>query len=186
MVLAQGEVRDPQLTGSMLTFQIANIVGIMERLTIPRRLWQPFCNYTFGCPSCGVNIANSPYAIQATVQGGSDKSDILLPPSVWDQAGNPADMQEFWAGGYILLETGPVATQARPIRQIAMQDGYVQVSVRYPFLGPPAVGDLALLRRGCRKTKADCTARGNLPNFGGFPDVPPPKLHPVQIEDPTT
>lgn len=185
MVLAQGEVRDPQLTGSMLTFQIVNVIGLMERLTIPRRLWQAECNYTFGSPSCGVNLANKPYSIEAIVQAGSARNAILVPNGVLAEAGNPTDLEDFWANGYLVFENGAAATQARPIGNIdQVAGGLVRFYVRYPFFGTPATGDKVLIRRGCRKTKADCKTRRNLDNFGGYPDVPPLKFKPSETKDP--
>ncbi|MGE5609983.1 MAG: phage BR0599 family protein, partial [Bacillota bacterium] len=185
MVLAQGEVRDPQLTGATLTFQVVNVIGLMERLTIPRRLWQAECNYAFGSASCGVNIANKPYSIEAVVQDGSARNAIIVSGSVLADAGNPTDLEDYWANGYLLFESGAAATQARPIGNIDQTNGgQVRFYVRYPFFGIPATGDKVLIRRGCRKNKADCKARRNLSNFGGYPDVPPLKFKPVEAKDP--
>jgi phage-related protein len=185
MVLAQGEVRDPQLSGTVLTFQVVNVIGLMDRLTVPRRLWQAECNYTFGSAACGVNLAKKPYGIEAVVQDGSQRNALIVSNSVLSDAGNPTDLEDFWANGYLLFETGAAATQARPIGTIDPVNGdQVRFYVRYPFFAIPATGDKVVIRRGCRKNKTDCKARRNLNNFGGFPDVPPLKFKPVEREDP--
>jgi phage-related protein len=184
VVLAQGEIRDPQLTATTLTLQIINAVGLCESISLPRRLWQSECNYPFGGSACTVDQAAAPYTIATTVQDGSAGDYLVVPADVLTQAGNPDDPTDFWANGYILVQSGVAAAQARPISYVEEVSGAKRFHVRYPFLTVPATGDPILIRRGCRKTKEDCKARGNLANFGGFPDVPKPKFKPVDVGDP--
>jgi phage-related protein len=181
MALAIGEVRDPQLSGSTLVFQILNAIGIAEKLSVPRRIYQAECNYAFGSSSCRLNLDLSPYSITATVQGSTTASYVDLPLSILDEAGDPDDPTDYWALGYILVASGACATQARPISQVEQASGCLRFILRHPFYTPPAAGDAVIVRRGCRKTKADCIARNNLANYGGFDEVPPVLFDPVEV-----
>ncbi|MGE5609171.1 MAG: phage BR0599 family protein [Bacillota bacterium] len=184
LILAQGEVRDPQLTGQTLLFQIVNAIGLMERLTVPRRLWQSECNYTFGSVACGVNLAEAPYTIETAAQDGTAGNCIVVPDSTLATAGNPIDLDDYWSRGYVLMGNGRCATQARPISHVEPGNGTVLFYVRYPFYLAPATGDSVILRRGCPKTTVACKARNNLLNFGGYPDVPSKEIEPTEVKDP--
>ena len=47
----------------------------------------------------------------------------------------------------------------------------------YPLPFAPATGDAFNVAFGCDHTQATCVAKfNNLPNFRGFPYVPPPQL----------
>jgi hypothetical protein len=184
--LTQGEIRDPQLNGAMLTFQICNGIGIAEQLTIPRRLWQSDCNYTFGSPYCGVRTTSQPYTIASTAAAGTSAGTIVVSDSILATAGNPSDLSDFWSHGYIVVtqDNSACTLQGRPIKEVAHAGNTVVFTLRYPFLAQLNVGDAISVRRGCPKTVAACKDRANLVNFGGFPNVPKEKFKPVDKEDP--
>lgn len=183
LIVAMGEVREPQLTESTLLLNITTVMGMLERITVPRRLWQPSCNYTFGSRACGVNLTASPFSITGTVQSGSSSKAIVINPEVLAEAGNPDDPTEFWAAGYLLLRNGRCATQARAFARFEIdEDGRHIVYLRVPFLLAPQAGDTFILRRGCRKTMPDCKARqGDYLNYGGYSQVPYGRIDPDVI-----
>src|SRR5205823_3143659 len=117
MIVTVGEIRNPQLSESVLTFQIINVVGMLESVQIPRRLFQSHCNVPFGSQACGVDLSASPNTISTTVQAGSDEESIVVSSSVLTNAGS-LDPGDFWANGYIVAAGGPAVLQARPIHRI--------------------------------------------------------------------
>lgn len=174
VILAMGEVREPQLTESTLILNIAGVMSMLERITVPRRLWQSNCNYTFGSRACGVNLAASPFSIEGTIQSGTTTRALVVPETVLAEAGFPDDPTEFWAAGYVVMRDGTAATQARPFMRFEIDEDLRHIIyVRTPFLRTPQPGDTFIVRRGCRKTLPDCKQRqGDYLNYGGFAYVP--------------
>lgn len=172
-IVTKGILRDASLTRRAFGFSVVNIVGELERLVIPRRLWQPKCNVRFGSPACGVDLLTSPFTIETTVQSGSRTQYLVLHEDVLTEAGNPADPTDFWMNGYLIMVDGDIATQMRPFHRYAMVGSEHRFYVRFPFLQAPDSGDTLLIQRGCPKTKAACQERqGNLNNYHGFEEVP--------------
>ena len=182
ILLAQGEVREPQLTPARLICQIVNVIGLSERLTLPRRVFQRECGYTLGSRSCGVSMDAEPHTLRAVAQTGSTSGQVIVGDALLGAAGNPADASNYWAAGYVLMESGVCSTQARPVDYVVAEGGVVRFMLRYPFYRPIAAGDYVMIRRGCRKTKDDCKGYGNLINYGGFTDVPPQSFKPLEVK----
>lgn len=168
IILTVGEVRSCQITEQSLTFQILNVVGLTEKLIVPRRCFQQDCNATFGSPSCGVNLLSIPFSIPSTSQTGTSANFVVVNNTVLAYAGS-MDPTEYWADGYILFTNGPATLQARPIQAVEGNRFYL----RQPFFVNPGAASNIVVRRGCRKTKSDCQDRqGNVLNYQGFEDVP--------------
>ena len=182
LLLAQGEISDPQLTPGSLVCQIVNVIGLSEKLTIPRRLYQRECNYPFGSRACGILLANTPYTLAYTAEATSTASYVDFPYGPEQQAGYAADLSAYWASGYVLAQSGLCATQARPIDHVIDTGAGIRFLLRYPFYRPISGGDSMIIRRGCRKTKDDCKARNNIANYGGYADVPEQNLKPVEVK----
>ena len=173
ILLIDGEVRNPVLTETTLVFQVVNVLSLMERIQIPNRMYQERCNATFGSPSCGVDLTQSPFTIHTTVISGSTSRKIRVGSSVFTEAGDPADPNDFWFNGYIVFKDGVNATQSRPIQNIVVGGGQRLFFVRYAFLSAPSAGDGIVIVRGCAHTKVHCIDRqGDANNFQGFAEVP--------------
>jgi hypothetical protein len=180
ITITSGELREPTLTDSLLTFKVVGVLGQIDALTVPRRLWQPKCNYRFGSPSCGVDLLASPNTIVTAVEATCTKNFVIIPNSAIVAAGSPTDVSAFWAEGTISFVDGPNATQGRPIQRVTFLSLEWRFYVRLPFLSDPDVGDALLLQRGCPKTIAGCIERqGNADQFGGYPYVPYVAFPPV-------
>jgi hypothetical protein len=177
-VAAKGEVRNMQLTEQSMTFQVVNILGIMDRLAFPRRIFQPRCNYAFGSRPCTVDITAYPNTISFATQAGTTE-DMIEMPAGTSAASGSEDPTDFWSNGYVIAQTGPAILQARPIHRITGDTVYLM----YPFLTSPHSGTM-LLRRGCPKTVGGCADRqadGTAKNFGGYADVPHGRIQPRHI-----
>ena len=178
IIVTGGELRDGSLTEQMYIFQIINCVGLTERLTVPRRIYQADCNATFGSKSCGVNLLAKPFSYATLSQAGTTQESVYIDNATLaiDIAYNPT---EFWANGYILFTSGPCTLQARPIQSVVGN----RVFFRTPFFSNPGVGNNMIIRRGCRKTKQDCNQRqSNVDNFQGFEGVPYGRVIPTIVD----
>jgi hypothetical protein len=184
MVITVGEIANPTVSDEALIFEIENVVGILERVTLPRRLFQSGCNYTFGSRACGVDVQASPNQIATTAQAGSTKYSVVVPGGVTAVGGS--DPTLFWANGYLWMIDGPAAPQARPIQRV--DAGSNRFYLQRPFLKDPGVGSNLVVRRVCKHNIEDCVAiQGNADNYGGYPDVPFGRIRPKLIKDePTT
>jgi phage-related protein len=173
MVICDGEIRDVVLTENTLVFEIQNVIGIMDRLFIPRRLYQSTCSYAYGSQACGATVAS----VTTTADTGTTQHFVIPAAGALTSAGS--DPTDYYTNGYVVCGNGAAALQARPIQRI--ENG--RIYLRYPFLVAPNAGDTVYLRRGCRKTKGDCADRqGNADQFGGFEEVPYAKIRPTYVK----
>ena len=179
LLLIKGEIRNPVLDQKNLVFQIIGILAILDEIRVPRRIFQPQCNATFGSPSCGANANVSPNTITTTCISGTNARYIRVSNSVITEAGNPADPTDYWKSGEMVLVDGPAATQFSPIQRVVVGGGERRFYLRQQLLVSPNAGDTVLIRRGCGKTKADCQARqGHVLNFQGYEEVPHSEFRP--------
>lgn len=186
IIRAKGEIIEPQLTEATLTFTINNVMGMLERVVVPRRLFQSECNYPFGSRACGVNATESPFSIGGNVQTGSTAKSVVIAQGVIDEGPDGNDPAEFWAAGYVVMVNGAAATQGRPIQTYVLDEetGKHIIRLRIGFFKAPAVGDRFIIRRGCRKTLGDCKARqGSFTPHGGYPYVPYGRITPIIVSD---
>lgn len=183
-IIATGKLRQPVLTRSILSFRIVSVLGDLERISIPRRLWQPHCNYTYGDNSCGVDLLASPNSITDTMLTGTNKNYVVVSSAVLTAAGNPAAPNEYWAEGAVIVVSGNAATQAMPFYRYELIDSERRFYVRRSFLVSPEVGETVMIRRGCTKTKGACFDRqGHYLNYGGFEEIPYGNFKPTIIGD---
>ena len=193
--ITTGEIRNIVVSEATCQFDIITIIGIQEKITIPRRVYQASCNYVFGdSPHCGVDLnygvdSNGyPIQYQTTVQAGSTDEYLVLPSSIMTGAlADTNGINDFFETGYIVMTSGVVGLQDRPINTIQYYDSEYRFYLGFPLTGVPAVGDGVLVRRNCRLTKADCALyhNGDASQFGGFAEVPPVRFKPTKVPTPT-
>lgn len=170
-----GELRNPILSAQTFSFDVTGIIGIMDAINVPRRMYQPTCNYTFGSPSCTVDTTVAPYRIEGTVLSGSTADAIFVGDSVYTDAGSPTNPTDFWKNGMVVMKDGLAACQGRRIIRFSVGGGHRRIHVSQPFLIKPSPGDTIIVLRGCGKTKIDCVDRqgsNKALNFGGFEELP--------------
>ena len=122
----------------------------IHKVTVPRRTYQGMCNCKFGDGVCQMDIAEQTGKITKVLQNSTITINI-----------NKED--GFWNNGIIIIEG-----ESRMIQQ---SKGNV-IRTFYPFFADLAEGQLYSIRRGCDKTKANCTRYNNLEHFTGFPSIP--------------
>jgi len=180
--LTTGRLRQPQLTGDSLLFQVINIIGQCDDTTIPNRLWKPECSLTYGSPACGVVLNDEPNTIITSVLSGTSIQYVVVGASVLSTAGSPADPNDFWNNGYLVFQDGICAASARSFQRYQLVGSEHRFYVKVPWLKTPSIGNTVLIRRGCGKIKADCLERqGNYLNYGGFVEVPYGAINPAII-----
>lgn len=140
--------------------QEAAAVRVMSRLDglnirTPRRRFRRLCNWKFGSPECGVDLASVTVSGTVLAIGGDGRTFTLSGRN--EPAGHYVD---------------GVLTIGNEHRSVIGSNGQF-VTVDYAFDEAKA-GDSYTLRRGCNKTYDEsCVGRfGNGARFGGFLSVP--------------
>lgn len=186
LLLTEGELRSPSLQDTEFSFEIVNVLGQQEGMTVPRRVYQAECNYCFGSPThCGVDLRGNDtagVAIQANlaVGAGSTSERIVLVGAL-----NTNDVT-MYENAILIMRTGRNGMQVRPVQKLT---GTNVAIMRQGFMRHPAVGDECTLRRMCKKTRLDCAVLNqNGPHqHGGYPSVPPVRFKPTEKKtDPAT
>lgn len=121
----------------------------------PRRRYRKLCNWKFGSPECGIDLAS--VTVTGTVLAISGDGKTLTLSGRTEPAGHYVD---------------GILTVSGESRHVLASDG-VSITVDYPF-SAVEVGKPYTLRRGCNKSYDEsCVARfSNGARFGGFLSVP--------------
>lgn len=154
-----GTVGDIKLAGKVIKITVESALAQLKS-TFPRTYVLPSCANTLYDGVCQLIEANfthpatvgaSPTASSFTLSGVSLADGVL-------QAGK------------IKFTSGANNGQVRTVKSFV---GGV-VTLVYPLYVVPTAGDTVNAIEGCIKTRARCTALGNLPHYRGFPYVPDP------------
>lgn len=129
---------------------------------MPRNLYQPSCLHTLYDSGCGIDRAA--HTTTGAVQAGSTVSRI-----VW--AGATAGTFD---QGTLVFTSGAHAGVQVTIKNA---DSSGSLTLSYPLDTAPGVGDGFSISAGCDHSTGTggCQKFANLPNFRGFPFVPPPE-----------
>lgn len=129
----------------------------LDTLTVatPKRRYRKLCNWKFGSPECGIDLAS--VTVNGTVQAIDTEGKTVTLSDRSEPEGHFTD---------------GVLTIAGESRMVAASDGPT-VTVDYPFTAS-VIGEPYTLRRGCNKTYDEsCVGRfQNGHRFGGFVSVP--------------
>ena len=154
-----------QAGASLATVQVKSDLNLLD-MDIPRNLWGPTCIWVFGTTNpdgSGCKVNRNLYAQHGIV--GSSPSFSKIPWAHTD-AGN------YFAQGTVQFETGANVGSRRTIQY----SDSTQLVVTYPWNNPVAAGDQFVAYPGCDRKQSTCSSKyNNLPNFRGFPYVPPPE-----------
>ena len=159
-ILFTGFVAEIDASATLITMKINSA---MERLQSqwPRNLVAPTCCNVLGDVACGVTLSG--YSVTGTVTAGSTSNSIL---STLSQAASYFDL------GTLKFTSG--ANQGLSMSVRSWAPGVA--SLMQPFPNVPGVGDTFTISQGCDLTDGPggCAKFNNIPNFRGFPYVPPP------------
>lgn len=164
VALMAGRVGSTRVEGGQFVIEVLSATSAYNQ-TIGRVL-TPYCSHDFG--------ANDPprSRCQATPQTWSGQvtsvNDDMSFTVSWSTSPHPAadeilnGLLEFTSGG--LAGTMPVE-----VFDYALTSGLV--TAYQPLAAAPEVGDLLTATEGCDKLRETCKLKGQILNFGGFPDL---------------
>lgn len=142
--------------------KVKSMLGYLD-LPMPKALYMPTCNNTFGDNACNKNKAA--LTETGTVAGGSTTKAITLSGPAH------AATDGYFELGVIQFNSGPNAGLRRTVREHS--GGAVVVAPALPIA--PSAGDDISLYPSCHKTDDDCNTKyANLPRNRGYPYVPAP------------
>lgn len=127
-------------------------------IQIPRNLYSPACVHVLYDSGCG--LVKNVFGANGTVGAGTTNLSIA-----WSGASSA------YAQGTILFTSGINAGISANVKS----GSPTALTLAYPLLNAPAVGDTFTAYQGCDHSMATCKAKfNNLANFRGFPFIPPP------------
>lgn len=158
VILFKGRVGAVDKVGRTTAETTVNSDLVLLDMQMPRNLYSPNCQHILFNSGCTLSKAS--YSAAGTAGAGSTRSVIN-----WSSA------SAAYAQGVIAFTSGP-NTGARANIKSATSS---QLVLTYPLLNAPTIGDVFTATQGCDHTQATCTTKfNNLPNFRGFPYIPPP------------
>jgi uncharacterized phage protein (TIGR02218 family) len=159
----QGRVSTVDNVGrTSATLTVASDLVILD-YDMPRNLFSPTCVHTLYDAGCGV--IRGTYTVNGTVGANSTSNQIYTPVAA---AGH--------AQGSLAFTSGANANVRATVKSVTLGVN-PSLNLIYPLPFAPATGDAFQVAFGCDHTQTTCQRTfNNLPNFRGFPYVPPPEL----------
>ena len=158
VILFKGRVSTVDSVGRTSAAITVNSDLTLLDLNMPRNLYQPTCNHVLYDSGCG--LVKNAFSASGTV--GVGVTNVVIP---WSGA------LAVYTQGTIVFSSGVNSGVSANIKSATSS----ALTLSYPLLVPPAVGDAFTVAQGCDHTMATCQSKfGNLGNFRGFPFVPPP------------
>lgn len=128
---------------------------------MPRNLFSATCVHTLYDSGCGV--IRGAYSVNGTAGAGSTSTQILTSVAAAMHAQGP-----------VVFTSGANANVRATVRSVSVGSA---LNLMYPLPFAPSRGDAFTVAAGCDHTQGTCQNRfNNLPNFRGFPFVPPPQM----------
>ncbi len=168
-----GEVTKCDTEGPYLNATAGSLTSLFER-KIPRRIYNPGCNWILFESKCGVAKAN--WKWQGIVSGWDAPSSGLSLASVVSVA-SPVNTialtAHLFAGGYLTVGSGSAVQYRMIAESTAAIAGALTLSVSTGFFNAPNIGDVVTFYPGCDGQKATCEGTfANYLNHGGYPWIP--------------
>jgi len=163
----KGRIVGAEVEGVRILLNCESVFSTLRRAGV-RAKYQRLCRHALYGRGCGLDIA---FHWQTGTVTSASGNALTIP----EAAGQPAGwfrggVLRFGAQlGFITGQVGPTLTLSRPMPELAAALAAPEID---PETGDPIplVADIA---PGCDLRAATCAAKfGNLPNFGGFPEIP--------------
>ena len=164
VLMFRGRIAEVDCDRSLSSFTINDYRELLNQ-KLPRNLFASHCVNTLYDASCTVNPAS--FSANGTVNVGTTANVILtaLPQAT-----------KFYDGGKVTFTSGQLNGMSYGVSTwVNSPPGVITLVHDMPFI--PAVGDTFTAFAGCDRTNGagGCLKFSNLPNFRGFPYVPPPE-----------
>lgn len=151
-VLFDGRMDSPSIDEHSLRVKVRSQLDTLT-ITVPRRYYQSSCNWRFGSPECGIDLADLTKTGTVTSQADNGRDFVLS---------GRDEPKDYYVGG--------VFTVDGKSQKIIESDG-PSIKLEYPLpLGME--GKSYQIRPGCGKSAEDCKKFSNFNRYGGFLCVP--------------
>jgi uncharacterized phage protein (TIGR02218 family) len=164
--LFQGRISTVDNVGrTQATLTVASDLVILD-YDMPRNLFSPTCLHVLYDAGCG--IIRGTFSLDGNCEAGSNSGTIIF------SSARKGDAQ-----GSLVFTSGANSNVRVTIKSVILNGGGTPIgyNLMYPLPFAPATGDAFNVAFGCDHTQSTCVAKfNNLPNFRGFPYVPPPQL----------
>lgn len=158
ITLFDGHCGSPTFDGRSVTMEVRSVLGHRDVL-LPNRFYSAQCGVFLGSELCGIDMDAPENTRELLAEPGSNKRIV--------RSADLGTAPNYWTAGYVTVLDGPDLGVSRPIR--SSQPGYVTLEVP---LNEDPTGHRLRIKRGCRKTKVDCSRFDNLDDYQGFAEVP--------------
>ncbi len=157
MELLAGKVTLAKVEGGQFIFEIRSAADAFNQ-TIGRVI-SPTCSHDFGIAQCQA----TPLTWPATVTAVTDDLRFTV-----NWATSPIPTATDIRNGLVAFDTGALAGTL-PIEVFDYAAGVIDLY--QPLAEAPQIGDTLTVTEGCDKTRDTCKLKGEILNFGGFPDL---------------
>jgi len=163
----KGRIVGAEVEGVRILLNCESVFSTLRRAGV-RAKYQRLCRHALYGRGCGLDIGFHWQTGTVTTASGNALTipEAAGQPDGWFRGG----VLRFGAQlGFITGQVGPTLTLSRPMPELAAALAAPEIDPETgdPF---PLVADIA---PGCDLRAATCAAKfGNLPNFGGFPEIP--------------
>jgi uncharacterized phage protein (TIGR02218 family) len=159
--LFQGRISTVDNVGrTQATLTVASDLVILD-YDMPKNLFSATCLHVLYDTGCGV--IRGTFSLDGTCGAGSTSGTIYFSGA---RAGD--------AQGSLVFTSGANSNVRATVKSVVVGSAY---NLMYPLPFAPTVGDAFNVAYGCDHTQGTCQGKfNNLPNFRGFPYVPPPQL----------
>lgn len=163
--LLAGKVTAPKVEGDAFTLEVRSNADAYNQ-TIGRVL-SPYCSHDYGVDNGLTSRCQAtPLVWTGVVASVTDDMRFSV---TWD---SPApDAGSDVVNGLVEFTTGALAG-TYPVEVFSLSGSPPSlIEVYQPLIEAPEVGDALTVTEGCDKLRATCKLKGQILNFGGFPDL---------------
>ncbi len=159
VLLFKGRIGTIDRIGRTMAEITVNSDLVILDIEMPRNVYSPSCVHVLYDSGCG--LAKNAFGANGSVEAGSTTSVI-----------NWASASAAYKQGTITFTSGINNGVSGTIKDASSS----ALTLVAPLLNVPATSDTFTAYQGCDHTRETCQAKfDNLPNFRGFPYIPPPQ-----------
>lgn len=157
--LWEGRVSDVDIDSTTVELQLKAFTEVLDT-PVPVDVYQATCLNALYDSACG--LAKAANALNLTVQAGSTASVLKCAVT--------------GSGTYDLGDLVFLSGANSGVRRSVKQHTAGELTLSFPLLTAPTVGDSFTVYKGCDKRQSTCSGKfNNLPRFRAFPFVPAPE-----------
>jgi uncharacterized phage protein (TIGR02218 family) len=168
MAWFEGRIAGVSVSDNTVRVTVESELGALDRLMLPRFVYQPGCPHALYDPNCAVNKASftdtgTASGTLTTLQVQSTTAAII------------AKAAGYYALGVLKFTSGTASliNVRRAVRSFSVSGGVATFTLALPLPTAPAASDGFSVYAGCDRQQTTCVNKfATLPTFRGFPHVP--------------